>query len=71
MISQTNSSAIRSAYASNLGDSKEVRQAKPVTISKQGDMSKVEQIKEALNSGEYKVDLEKLSQKIADELLLG
>ena len=66
MISQTNSSAVRTAYANNFGESKE---AKGATVSKQGDTSKIEQIKEALASGEYKVDLEALSKKIADELL--
>ena len=69
MISQTNSSAVRSLQASNLGESKDAKQVKTTTISKQGDTSKVEQIKEALVSGEYKIDLEALSQKIADELL--
>ena len=69
MISQTNSSALRSLYASNLGEAKEAKQVKPTTISSQGDTSRVEQIKEALNSGEYKIDLDALSQKIADELL--
>lgn len=66
MISQTNSSTIRSAYANNLTEAKQV---KPTVISQQGDKSKVEEIKEALNSGEYKVDLDALSSKIADELL--
>jgi anti-sigma28 factor (negative regulator of flagellin synthesis) len=69
MISQTNSSVIRSTYANNLGEAKEPKQVKHTTISKQGDTSKVEQIKEALVSGEYKVDLEALSNKIAEELL--
>ncbi len=69
MISQTNSSALRSMQASNLGEPKDAKQLKTTTISKQGDTSRVEQIKEALNSGEYKIDLESLSQKIADELL--
>ena len=69
MISQTNSSALRSAYASNLGEAKEIKEAKSTTISKQGDTSRVEQIKEALGSGEYKVDLDALSEMIADELL--
>ncbi len=66
MISHTNSSAVRTAYANNFGESKE---AKSATVSKQGDTSKVEQIKEALQAGEYKVDLEALSKKIAEELL--
>jgi len=68
MISQVNSSAVRSAYASNFGEAKETSKA-GTNISKQGDTSKVEQIKEALESGEYKINLEALSQKIAEELL--
>lgn len=68
MISQVNSSAVRSAYGSNVGESKDTNKAS-TNVSKQGDMSKVEQIKEALESGEYKINLEALSQKIAEELL--
>ena len=66
MISQTNGSTVHAAYANKLGDSKE---AKGTTVSKQGDTSKIEQIKESLASGEYKVDLDALSKKIAQELL--
>ena len=69
MISQTNSSAIRSLNASNLGEAKDTKGLKSTTISAQGDTSRVEKIKEALVSGEYKIDLDKLSQKIADELM--
>ena len=69
MISQTNSSVIRSSYASNLGEPKGTKPSRATTISSQGDTSRVEQIKEALNSGEYKINLDALSQKIADELL--
>lgn len=69
MISQTNSSAIRSLNASNLGEAKNTKAEKTTTISSQGDTSRVEQIKEAMLSGEYKIDLDKLSQKIADELM--
>ena len=68
MISQANSSAIRSLQASNLGEAKDVKQVKATKISSQGDTSNVERIKEALDAGEYKIDLEALSQKIADEL---
>ena len=68
MISQVNSGAIRSAYSSNSGESKEVSQ-KSTNVSKQGDTSKVDQIKEALESGEYKVNIQALSEKIAEELL--
>jgi len=69
MISQTNSSAIRNAYANNFGEPKEVKQKASTNVSKQGDTSKVEHLKEAIGSGEYKVDLQALSEKIANELL--
>ncbi|MDD2789958.1 MAG: flagellar biosynthesis anti-sigma factor FlgM [Sulfurimonas sp.] len=69
MISQANSSALRSVYASGLGEAKETKKEAGTTVNKQGDTSKIEQIKEAINSGEYKVDLQTLSEKIAQELL--
>ena len=69
MISQTNSPAIRTAYASSFGESKGTKEASGATVSQQGDTSKIDQIKESLASGEYKVDLEALSKKIAEELL--
>ena len=69
MISQTNSASLRSAYASNLGEPKDISKKGAATISTQGDTSKVDQIKEALESGEYKINLQALSEKIADELL--
>ena len=69
MISQLNSSAIRSAYSNTLGDSKGVQKSSTSTISSQGDMSRVEQLKESLESGDYKVNLQLLSEKIADTLL--
>ena len=68
MISQINSASVGNAYASNLGESKNTQKTAK-TVSKQGDTSKVEHIKEALASGEYKINLEALSQKIAQELL--
>lgn len=69
MISQTNSSAVRTAYANSFGESKETKETSSTTVSQQGDTSKIDQIKESLASGEYKVDLEALSKKIAEELL--
>ncbi len=68
MISQLNSSAVKNAYISNNGEQK-AEKKENMNVSKQGDMSKVEKIKESLESGEYKVDLQALSQIIADELL--
>ena len=69
MISQVNSAAVRNAYPNNMGDAKEAAKKDATNISKQGDTSKVEQLKEAVVSGEYKVNLQTLSQKIADELM--
>lgn len=67
MISQAGSSIALNAYASTVSETKEAPQK--ATVSKQGDMSKIERIKESLESGEYKINLQALSQKIADELL--
>ena len=69
MISQANSSVIKTTYASNFGEVKDTKDNKPTLVSKQGDTSRVEQIKEALDSGQYKIDLDALSEMIADELL--
>ena len=67
MISQAGSSIALNASASTVSETKEAPQK--ATVSKQGDMSKIERIKESLESGEYKINLQALSQKIADELL--
>ena len=67
MISQVNGTNVRTAYTANTVDNKEANKAS--VISSQGDLSKVDQIKEALESGEYKLNLQALSEKIADELL--
>jgi anti-sigma28 factor (negative regulator of flagellin synthesis) len=68
MISQVNSAVVQSAYP-NSTQSKEVPPKQTATVSGQGDKSKVDQIREALESGEYKINLEALSRKIADELM--
>ncbi|MDD2653402.1 MAG: flagellar biosynthesis anti-sigma factor FlgM [Sulfurimonas sp.] len=69
MISQLNGANIRTAYANSLGENKESTQKSGFSVSKQGDLSKVDQIKEALASGEYKINLQALSEKMAQELL--
>lgn len=69
MISQTGGVAVRSAYTANFTEGKEAAQKAAANVSKQGDVSKVDRIKEALESGEYKVNLEALSKKIAEELM--
>lgn len=70
MISQVNSTMVRSAYTNNSSELKDTQRSNSSTsISKQGDMSKVETIKESIESGEYKINLQALSEKIAEELL--
>lgn len=68
MISQINSAAVRSINE-NSTEIKEAKQKDTTVASKQGDTSRVDQIKEALESGEYKINIEALSQKIAEELM--
>ena len=72
MISQLNGAAISSTYNNNLNNEAKTSTQKTgatATVTKQGDTSKIEQIKEALESGEYKINLQALSEKIAEELL--
>ena len=66
MISQVNGAAVSNAYNSVSGQ-KEV--SPKANVSQQGDTSKVDQIKQALESGEYKINIEALSKKIAEELM--
>ena len=68
MISSLNASAVGSSYAGKSSELKNSSKA-GVNISKQGDTSKVDVIKESLKSGEYKVNIQALSEKIAQELL--
>ena len=72
MISQVKS-AVVGAYTNNTNEAKRSNksdlQKAEASISSQGDTSKIDRIKNSIESGEYKVNLEALSQKIADELL--
>jgi len=67
MISQLNSSAVSNLYTANQSETKAIKSN--TTVSKQGDMSKIEKIESSIASGEYKINLESLSKKIADGLL--
>ena len=67
MISKLNSAAVHSAYANKANDSKATKTG--VETAKQNDISNVDKLKESIDSGEYRVNLDALSQKIADELL--
>ena len=72
MIAGTNSSLVRNAYTSSTQETKatvQAKETKTTTVTQQGDKSRVEELKDAIDSGEYQVDLNKLSEMIADELL--
>ncbi|QOP46147.1 flagellar biosynthesis anti-sigma factor FlgM [Sulfurimonas paralvinellae] len=69
MISNINSSAVRSAFANSLNENKEVKANAKLTTSQDGSQNKIEKLKEAIEAGEYKVDLSALAEKMADELL--
>lgn len=67
MISSVNNSLIRGAYQENGLKTKE--QEKSVqSISKQGDTSRIEELKASIEKGEYRVDIETLAKRIAQEL---
>ena len=68
MISQLNSSALRTAYSNNSGEAKETRQSSNAG-TKQTQISRVDDLKESINSGTYKVDTQALAQKMAQDLL--
>jgi flagellar biosynthesis anti-sigma factor FlgM len=69
MISQVNNRAVLNGLNNKVSANKENTQKEGVNVSSQDNLSKVQQIKNAIASGEYKVDLEALSEKMAEELL--
>ena len=67
MISQTTNTAIRAVYPNKTHEAKETKQnTQPTT---QNESSKIEQLKESIDSGKYKVNLEATAQKMAESLL--
>ena len=69
MISNINGSTVRGAYANSLNDNKEIKANAKLSASEDGSKNKIEKLKEAIEAGEYKVDLSALATKMADELL--
>lgn len=66
MISKVGPGAVRNTYQEN--EAKEASK-RPSTVDKQGDMSKIEQLKSSIENGEYQLDLKALAKKIAEEIL--
>jgi len=69
MISGINSSTVGSAYTNNMNTNKEIKANAKLTTANGGSENKIEKLKESIDSGEYKIDLAVLSQKMADELI--
>ncbi len=64
MISQVNASVANASYQEATKNTQ-----KTSNVNRQGDTSKVEQIKAEIEKGEYRVDLQALAEKIADEIM--
>jgi anti-sigma28 factor (negative regulator of flagellin synthesis) len=67
MISSVNSSLIRSSYQEPSVKTKEQEKSMQ-SITKQGDTSRIDQLKSSIEKGEYRVDIEALAKRIAQEL---
>lgn len=68
MISRLNGRTIQNAFQ-KFDDKNIDEQEASLNVSKQGDTSKIEAIKASIEQGDYKVDLQALAEKIADELM--
>jgi anti-sigma28 factor (negative regulator of flagellin synthesis) len=68
MISELNSSVGRAAYLSTNSEVKE-NIKKTQMMNQNADISRVDQLKDSIASGAYKLDLSALSKRIADELM--
>ncbi|HEX5623951.1 MAG TPA: flagellar biosynthesis anti-sigma factor FlgM [Sulfuricurvum sp.] len=67
MISSVNGSLIRGAYQETALKNKEQEKSSQ-TVTKQGDTSRIEELKASIEKGEYRVDIEALAKRIAQEL---
>ena len=68
MISNINNASANTAYSSN-GKTAQVKENMNTTDTSKESSSKVDKLKESVDSGQYKVDLSALANKMADELL--
>lgn len=69
MILHVNGANVFNGYENTVAKNVNASEKQELKISKQGDTSRVQEIKDALDSGEYKINLQALSKKIADELM--
>jgi len=69
MISQFNTAAVKTAMSTDLNEQKETKKTVSAPNAQLTDENKVEKIKGSISSGEYKIDLVALSEKMAQDLL--
>jgi len=67
MISSVNGSLLKATYQEPALKSKE-QEKSTQSITKQGDTSRIEELKASIEKGEYRVDIETLAKRIAQEL---
>ena len=67
MIAKTTNSALHAAYQSKMQETKTTKQNTQTTT--QSESSKVDKLKESIDSGEYKVDMQATAEKMAESLL--
>ena len=58
---------VRGAYQDQLLKTKDQERSSHI-LSKQGDTSRVDQLKSSIENGTYRVDIESLAKRIANEL---
>ena len=69
MISSINNSIVGNTYTKNATLTTQKKESASAMTAEKQQNSKIEQLKESIDSGNYKVDLSALSKKMADELL--
>jgi anti-sigma28 factor (negative regulator of flagellin synthesis) len=68
MVSSIKGSMIKGAYQDASMKTKEQQDRSAQSINKQGDTSRIEELKSSIEKGEYRVDIEALAKRIAHEL---
>ncbi len=67
MISSVNGSLLKATYQEPTVKSKE-QEKSAQSVTKQGDTSRIEELKASIEKGEYRVNIEELAKRIAQEL---
>lgn len=68
MVSSVQSSLVSGSYQESSVKTKDQGKT-PQSITKQGDTSRIEELKASIEKGEYRVDIEALAKRIAEQLI--